>query len=181
MPVRLTCIIGVTVVAMLAAVCFAGPARADIAFDAPSSVDGGANATGNTAPLTWSHTVTSTGTNRILIVGVAMRNAAAQTVAANGVTYNGVVLTQLDAQDVASASRIEMWYLLNPPTGANTVSVTTTADVRMAAGATSYTGVDQTTPFGTQSKNSGSSFGTDVITATVTSDTDELVVDAVAQ
>lgn len=47
-----------------------------IAFDAASSANTG---TGTAASLTWSHTVGSSGTNSILIVGVSIRNSSSQT------------------------------------------------------------------------------------------------------
>src|SRR5258708_6597863 len=59
-----------------------------IAFDTASSANTG---TATASSLTWSHTVGAAGTNRILIVGVSIRNNSSQTV--SSVTYGGTALT----------------------------------------------------------------------------------------
>ena len=71
----------------------------------------------------------------------------------DGITYNGTALTLLGTHnDAGNTRRVEMWYLLNPASGANlTVAVTLTvptggATVGAVAAATTFTGVDQTVP-----------------------------------
>ena len=91
-------------------------------------------------------------------------------------TYNGTALTHLTNASVncTSACHEELWYLLNPSTGTNTVNVTTNTSNPIAAGAASFYGVDQSNPFGTLNTTSGSSTSS---TVTVNSAANELVVD----
>jgi uncharacterized repeat protein (TIGR01451 family) len=110
-----------------------------IAFDAASSANTG---TGTGASLTWSHTVGSSGTNRILIVGVSIRNSSSQTV--GGVTYAGTGLTLVGQSTNSTNARVEIWRLLAPATGVNNIVVTLSAAARFVGGAASFTGVSQT-------------------------------------
>jgi uncharacterized repeat protein (TIGR01451 family) len=132
----------------------------------------------NASSLTWSHTVTSN-SRGILIVGIAM-NPASTTV--GSVTYNGVALTYIGSRQNLLAARVEIWYLLAPPTGAHNVVVTLSGGdsvLLFTAGASSFTGVNQTTPFyGGFTSNTGL-----LLPATVTvptSSASQVVVDAVA-
>lgn len=108
-----------------------------IGFDAQSSGTGN-----NIAILTWPHTVS--GTNRILIVGVSIRNNNNQTV--TGVTYAGLPLTTIGFRNNATNVRMELWRLVAPPIGTNFVAVNLSAAARVVGGAVSLTGVDQTDP-----------------------------------
>src|SRR5205085_8154315 len=78
--------------------------------------------------LTWSHTV-AIGPNRLLIVGVststAMLPSVPPTARVSGVTYGGAAMTRILTQ-VATDNRsaVEMFYLLNPPSGTANVVVT---------------------------------------------------------
>jgi hypothetical protein len=110
-----------------------------IALDAQSGLVQNGFAAGGAR--TWSHTVA--GTDRILVVSVALWQDVAGTGTITAMTYNGVAMTK--AQGVTQgAMRAEIWYLVNPATGANTVSATVTGntDDRKFRSA-SYTGVDQ--------------------------------------
>lgn len=119
-----------------------------ILFDA---VTNSSNDTTPNAVISWSHTV-AVQPNRILLVGVANEepNAAAGDLVVTGITYNGVALTKLDsAQDAdgSTTNRTELWYLLAPATGANTVEVTQTGDVDgVGVSAISYYNVRQVAP-----------------------------------
>ncbi len=70
-------------------------------------------------------------------------------------TYNGTAMTLLGAHnDAGNTRRVEMWYLLGPASGTNLTIAVTLNDpgggtVGVAAGATTFTGVDQTVPLGT--------------------------------
>jgi hypothetical protein len=121
-----------------------------VAFDAvgPSSAGTGLNGTSST----WSHTCT--GVNRLLTVGVAI-GLSDDTNSTVAVTYNGVSMTSaglIHSGGAGSASGyVQIFYLLAPATGANTVlvshkvsGVATLADIE--AGSVSFTGVDQVTP-----------------------------------
>lgn len=78
-----------------------------------------------TSPLAWSFTNTS---GSLLIVSVAVTANAGTGPTVSAVTYGGVPMTQLATEpyDLVSGSNIDalyLFYLFNPPTGANTVSV----------------------------------------------------------
>lgn len=127
-------------------------AQGQITFDAASSADTGSGTAGS---LTWSHTVGAAGTNRILIVGVSIRNSASQTV--SNVTYAGTNLTLVGVIDNATNARVEIWSLLAPVTGANNIIVTLSANARFVGGASSFTDVDQLAPLGAFFSNTGNS------------------------
>ncbi|MBN1421611.1 MAG: DUF2341 domain-containing protein [Planctomycetes bacterium] len=140
------------------------------AYDAASNVGTASDSTG----LTWSHT--TSGSERLLIVGVSIQNASSQTV--SSVTYAGTNLTQAGAATNGTAVRSEIWYLVAPATGANDIVVTLSAAAQFAAGAASFTGVHQTSPLGTFASATGT--GT-APSANVSSAGYELVIDTLAQ
>lgn len=123
---------------------------AQVAVDASTSAS--ANMTG-TANLTFAHTTTATA-NRLLLVGVSINITNAPTAGVVGVTYNGTALSFVGAHnDAGNTRRVEMWYLLAPVSGTQNVvvSVNVPGGVNdgVVAGATTFTGVDQTSPLGT--------------------------------
>lgn len=83
-----------------------------------------------------------------------------------GVTYNGVAMTSLGTYTYGLRGG-QLWYLLNPASGANTVSISHTGAVFTIGVAASYTGVKQSgqpdAAINTQTTASGTS-----LTATVT-------------
>lgn len=119
-----------------------------IAFDAAS------NSGYQTAQSTYSfnHTI-GAGVNRLLVVGVAMLSVAGSSV--SSITFGGVALTKIrhDAS-VSGAIRTELWYLTNPASGTASIAVTLSTGLDSAAGAQSFTGVDQT---GSIEANNGAS------------------------
>ena len=131
----------------------AAPAsRAQVAVDTSPSTNTTADLTGpGTQTLTFSHTTSATA-NRALLVGVSMNITNSPTTTVTGVTYSGAALTFVGAHnDAGITRRVEMWYLLNPPNGTNlpivvSVSIPAAATVGVTAGATVFTGVDQTVP-----------------------------------
>lgn len=109
-----------------------------IKFDATSN--SGAKTTEST--YSWAHICT--GNDRILIIGIGNRADPPQI--ATSVTYNGVALTKIRA-DLKVSFYSELWYLVNPATGSNTVEVTwASASLQSVANATSYTNVHQASP-----------------------------------
>lgn len=145
-----------------------------IAFDAASSSNTGAGQAGS---LTWSHTVSS-GNNRILIVGVSIRNSSSQTV--GSVTYGGTGLTFVGATTNSTNARVEIWRLLAPATGTNNIVVTLAASAngRFVGAAASFTEVDQTTPLGPYFSNTGNTATPTVNVTSVAQN--ELVIDTIA-
>src|SRR3990172_1878325 len=135
-----------------------------LVFDAAST----SKASGTS--LSWSHTTGSTA-ERALVVAVAANNDATGTF--GDVTYAGTPLTFL-GWGTSSGFSVRIWYLLNPPSGANTISISTTVSMAMVGGATSWSGVNQDTPFGTMT---GDTQITSTTSITVTSATGEFVLD----
>lgn len=146
---------------------------AGISFDASSN--SGYQAASSS--YSWNHTCSNQ--DRYLKVGIAMLSLA-QTV--SSITYNGVAMVFLGAQSsVTGAARVEMWGLVAPATGTNTIAVTLTGSIASAGVAASYNGVHQTSPV----EGFNSAFATNVgaADATVNITTvapDDWVVDVVA-
>jgi hypothetical protein len=83
---------------------------------------------------TFSHTVS--GSNTILFVACSNENAGAVT----GATYNGVSMTEIGSGN----GTLHLFYLINPTTGANNVTITRSGTANDFHGwAISYTGVKQ--------------------------------------
>jgi len=142
-----------SILGVLALLFVASYSRGQVAVDATTSGVGQFVGPGTTTG-TFNHTTTATA-NRLLIVGVSLNITNSTTAALTGVTYNGTALTLLGSHnDAGLTRRVEMWYLLNPASGANlpiviSVNVPAAATVGVVAGATTFTGVDQTVPLGT--------------------------------
>ena len=137
---------------IIAILCVATYSYGAVAVDATTSASGRLTGAGTTA-LTFAHTTTATA-NRVLIVGVSidLTNSTGTTV--SSVTWNGTALTRLGFHnDAGLTRRVEMWSLLAPVNGTFNVvvnvNVPTAATVGVVAGATTFTGVDQTVPLGT--------------------------------
>ncbi|MFQ5961763.1 MAG: hypothetical protein ACE5MG_10225, partial [Candidatus Methylomirabilales bacterium] len=94
-----------------------------------------------------------------------------------GVTYNGVGLTELvNHSEAGDNARVELWYLLAPATGTFDIVVSQSGANDVVGGATSWTGVDQTTSFGPTAAADGT---VSPATVGVTSASNEVVVDVV--
>lgn len=139
------------------------------AFDNVSSVS---DNDGDTV-MAWTHTVNSN-TNGILMVGVL----SGLGIAISSVKYATVSMTEVTNSPAINGNmKVHLFYLLLPATGANTVEVTMASNTRFKeAGATSWTGVNQTTPLGTWNENGGTSA---TATVDITSAVDEIVLDVV--
>ncbi len=95
-----------------------------------------------------------------------------------GVTYNAVGLTQLvNYSEAGDNAHVELWYLVAPATGANDIIFSQNGANDVVGGATSWTGVDQSTPFGPTATANGTA---SPATVDVTSASGEVVVDVVA-
>jgi hypothetical protein len=112
-----------------------------ISFDAASN--SGYKSGVGSASYTWSHTCT--GTNRHLVVAIAMLSVGGSSV--SSITYNSVALTLIRARaSAAGAVRSEIWGLVNPASGSNTIAVTLSTDLDSVGNASSFTGIHQTSP-----------------------------------
>lgn len=109
-----------------------------IAYDTSST--NGAESTGTS--ISWSHTCT--GSNRALVVIVEY--AAYHSTATPSVTYNGVSMTEIAYSDWpgSTVASCTLFYLSNPASGTNTVTITFGSSIPGSGIALSYTGVKQT-------------------------------------
>ena len=152
-----------------------------VAIDAVGPSASGTTANGTS--LSWSHT--ASGTDRLVLVGVSVGVISDTPHTISSVTYGGQAMTSVDRQEtnnnVGDSGYVELFSLVNPPTGAQTIVVTkasTACDI--LGGSISFTGVDQTTPLVTA--NEVSAGGTaNPISLTVTSSVGNMVVDAVCK
>jgi hypothetical protein len=137
-----------------------------ITFNALSS-----SATGNkTNRISWSHGV-GTGTNRLLAVCTQARDTVAGDVAVTTVTAKGFPLKKIRADQRTSGAisiRTELWYLVNPDVGTQTITVTwqgALSDYGVGS-ATSYFGVNQVAPIDAQAGrgSSGTTLSTVITT-----------------
>lgn len=116
-------------------------------------------------PCEFDHTVTTSGSNRILIVGLNTAGVDA----IDEVRYDNVLMTNIAKRNNGVSASVSLWYLVNPSTGTNKVSITLAAVTNVAAGAVSFTGVNQTDPINTFNSASGNSL-TPLVTLTTTAD-----------
>ncbi len=160
------------------------PANPQILFDAASSVAAAVVSTANPVVVTWNHT-TTTAANRYLVVEVTMSTAGVAK-AVGSVTYGAQAMTFLGGISRSTNTvRSELWGLKSPNSGTSTVTVNVTnaggTSLTVAAGAQSFSNVDQNTPTGTvaTAQNLYAGAGTEPSVA-VTNSAYDYVVDAVA-
>jgi uncharacterized repeat protein (TIGR01451 family) len=132
-----------------------------------------------------SHTFThsaNTGTNRLLVVTVGIgsttQGGTAGTVSA--ATFAGTPMTQVGTAFSGDGARVYLFALKdNPATSyvmptTGSVAITSSAGSRVQAGATTFTGVDQTTPYGAFVSNLNA--GSSAVSVAVASGVGQLVV-----
>ncbi len=137
-----------------------------ITFDSASNTAGNA-----VSSLTWSHTV-GAGNDRILIVGVSIRGNGTVT----SVTYGAQTFTSAGTVANGGTNSAEIWTLVAPATGTANIVVTLSASKDFVAGASSFSNVDPTTPYGAFFSTTGN---TSPISLAVTSAVGEVVIDTV--
>lgn len=87
------------------------------------------NAGATTNSVSYSLNV-GTGANRLLVFGAMIFDLTLGNRVITSVTYNGVNLTKVRSDDNATNSgRTEIWYLINPSSGNNTLTATATGVV----------------------------------------------------
>ena len=147
-----------------------------VAFDAVGPSAGGASVTSGSS-LSWNHTVTSSGSNLLLMVAVAV-GAGPDTNRTLAVTYNGVAMTSVGLVHSNNQAQgyVQLFSLKAPASGTHAVQVTLSGgNASLEAGSVSFTGVDQTTSV----RNVVTSFGTGASpNVTVPSAPGNMVVDA---
>jgi len=107
-----------------------------------------------------------------MLVGVSINNDNYETV--SSIAYNDISLTYVNSETQSDDARVEIWKLVDPPTGTHNVVITFSADLKRYAvgGVITFTGVDQTDPLGTFAGNNATSSSASV---TVPSAIGELV------
>ncbi len=136
--------------ALLGLVLAVAPSAAAITFDAASRA--ATTSTGRTS-LSWSHTIGG-GTDRVLVVGVAVEDASTTDANITAVTFNGIALTPVPNSKRSGGGtgiiQTQLFYLLSASLGAagsRTITVTMQGAVDgISAGAVSLTGVSQAAP-----------------------------------
>jgi hypothetical protein len=162
-----------------------------VAFDTFSAAAGHTDTPTTGVVESWSHTCT--GSDRLLLVGVAIGVQAGSGGTPNNdsttitVTYNGVSMTDAGPSQVhangGTSGFVQVFYLVAPATGANTVSVTSTGYnggslfFTSTAGAMSFTGVDQASPLRNVDGTTGNS--TSASNTVTAGTTNEMVFDFV--
>lgn len=124
-----------------------------IAFDAVGEGDSLAqvvHADPSPAVLSWAHDVTEVGLDVVALVGISgsvgSGNSSFGTYT-RAVTFGGVPMTSLGVTNIRATSNngfVELYALLDPPTGEQTVEVTLTrtlSDISIRADSVTYTGV----------------------------------------
>lgn len=136
-------------------------AGATIVFDSSSQQA----STTATSSLSWSHTV-GTGSNRILIVGVSIRDEGEEV---TGITRGVQTLTRAGERE-RNRARVEIWYLIAPNPGTATINITLSDDTEVVGGAVSLAGVNQSQDLTTQfdsADNNNSTPSVNITPATV--------------
>ncbi len=99
---------------------------------------------GNTS-ISWTHT-TTTNSDRLFLL---FATSAVTSGTANPITsaaYNNSLLTLLASAEFQPNTKSYMYYMLNPPSGVNTVSITVNSTDYISASSITYSNVDQTIP-----------------------------------
>ena len=135
------------VLAVLALGLTVGSASAQVVFDA-SSFNGATTTSGSSFTIAQT---TGVAANRTLIVGTTSNIAPNPAAKVASITYAGRALTFLGGHnDAGNTRRVEMWFLLSPASGLNTITITMNAfgagNVGVAAGSVTVSGADQTDP-----------------------------------
>src|SRR5262245_31426540 len=154
-------------------VALATPARtsqAAIAFDSASRA---ASTTTGTTSISWSHTIGG-GTDRFLLVGIAVEDVSTTDANITSVTYNGVALTAVPGSKISGGGtgiiQTQMFYGFGTSlgaAGAHTVTVSFQGPVDgVSASADSFTGVSQGAPEAAATRTDTS--GADSISTSIT-------------
>lgn len=134
-------------------------------------------ATNSTSGTAWTFDHTVSGSDRYLVVVVGANGAQSTGVKYNSVSMSLVHRIQLTFADI----RLEIWDLVAPATGTNAVEITPSSGVPhyQVAIASSYNGVDQSTPRGSYVSTTQDNQSNSTISINVTTTTVDMVVDGV--
>jgi hypothetical protein len=134
-------------------------------FDAQSG-----NVASNNTTVAAGHTI-GAGANRLLLVGVTIGDVNNNGASVSGITLGATALTPSisvlnDAVIDGIVVQEELWYLIAPASGLDTITVTLTAAAHVMFFSASFSDVDQTNPLGGVLVNTASN--TNSITTNVT-------------
>jgi hypothetical protein len=121
-----------------------------IRFDAAS---GNSTGTSTANSLASTHVVDGTNPSCVLVVSVSI---AANLANVTGITFGAQNFTLLLRQVNSTFAAQEIWYLIAPTVGTDTITVSLNNVAQFAFTAGSYTGVDQTTPLSSNGGATGS-------------------------
>lgn len=124
------------------------PAQPGIVFDTAS----GSGYQAALSSYSFSHVIGSGLSDRCLIVGVSLF----ATGSVSSVTYNSVAMSFVRG-DTNGIYRSEIWRLVAPSIGSNSVAVTLSGSLTSIANAQSYSGVDQASPIDANNGSNGTS------------------------
>ena len=110
----------------------------------------------NVSSATVSHTTPSE-TNKLMLVGISIRNISSQTV--TSVTYNNVALSLVSTVVSSTNARTYIYSMVDPPSGTYNVVVNFNTSVTRGAvvGVSTFSGINISTPLGTPASTTGSS------------------------
>jgi hypothetical protein len=148
-----------------------------VAFDAVGPSSAGQSGT-LTASITWSHTCA--GANRYAVVCASFGTSGSDAGITLSATFGGTSMASLGVvhSNNGTSGFVQLFGLVNPATGANTVVVTASSGTNdIVGGSISFTGVHQTTPVGTAVTNFGAA--TPATVAVTGTTAGNMVVDAV--
>lgn len=126
---------------------------------------------GSTASVSMSHAVS--GTNRLLLVAVNYEDDGTAGMTVSSVTYGGTAMTRISRNPSTQEVVTELWSLVAPATGTANVVVNMTnfaSGDALHVAATTFTGVNQTTPLGTLVTAVGTTTPTTITAGGVTGD-----------
>lgn len=143
-----------------------------------STTNVGSQTTGGTTTLSFAIGASA---NRLLIVSISYWNNGGTAAGCSGVTFNGTAMTLVSGSAINSVGgkfRTEQWYLIAPTnTTANIVATVGGQCDKLGLAATSFFGVNQTTPVDANTSASGTAAS---VTASITTNNgSEYMVDCV--
>ena len=136
--------------------------------------DASASGKGSGTSIAFSHTVGS-GSNRLLIV-----TTSSETRGPTDITYGSAALTKLASHgtDSGPLSVVQLWYLVAPASGTDTITATFAVNTNAVCGSSSWSGTHQDKPFGQRDKAKGTS--TAISVDLIWPGADEVLIDVVA-
>lgn len=126
-----------------------------------ATLDAVSNGNANSTSVTVSHVCS--GTNRLLVVGIAHNTGAV-----SGVTYNGVAMTKVDSKTQGN-SISDLYYLLAPTVGTHDVVVSNGSSFNTFVECASFNGIGSVQPDATVT-NSATGANSCANTLTTTTD-----------